>query len=35
MKTGDIYLTAFLFAIGVAIYLVKSVQPKIKAHGMS
>lgn len=25
MKTGDIYLTAFLFAIGFAIYLAKSV----------
>jgi hypothetical protein len=25
MKTGDIYLTAFLFAIGVAIYLAKSI----------
>jgi hypothetical protein len=25
MKTGDIYLTAFLFCIGFAIYLAKSV----------
>lgn len=25
MKTGDIFLTAFLFAIGFAIYLAKSV----------
>lgn len=25
MKTGDIYLTTFLFAIGFAIYLAKSV----------
>lgn len=25
MKTGDIYFTAFLFAIGFAIYLAKSV----------
>ncbi|ELW77030.1 hypothetical protein ACINWC743_A0657 [Acinetobacter sp. WC-743] len=25
MKTGDIYLTVFLFAIGFAIYLAKSV----------
>lgn len=25
MKTGDIYLTAFLFTIGFAIYLAKSV----------
>lgn len=28
MKTGDIFLTSFLFAIGFAIYLAKSVATK-------